>query len=207
MSKDIVKALVTKKFSEAKDLVFQSLYAKTALAMDDARMGVASSVFNSSAEQVDESGKAKLRRMRRSQGRAWARGDAEKMTSMGTAIRDKTKKEDKKDINRTGSVQNMTNKRADSNRKRLGIGEGTYAVPASPAEQDRVVEDVMDDAAKKATRKSLGKLADKATKFISGSSYGKAMGKYLNAHDKAEKRAASPYIRYTAKGGRVIKAK
>jgi hypothetical protein len=54
MSKDIVKALVTKKFSEAKDLVFQSLYAKTALAMDDARMGVASSVFNAPAEQVEE---------------------------------------------------------------------------------------------------------------------------------------------------------
>ena len=54
MSKDIVKALVTKKFSEAKELVFQSLYAKTALAMDDARMGVASSVFNAPAEQVEE---------------------------------------------------------------------------------------------------------------------------------------------------------
>ena len=51
MSKDIVKALVTKKFSEAKELVFQSLYAKTALAMDDARMGVASSVFNAPADQ------------------------------------------------------------------------------------------------------------------------------------------------------------
>ena len=133
MSKNIVKALVTKKFSEAKDLVFQSLYAKVALAMDDARMNVASSVFNAPTQQVeevesdeeqielDESGKAKLRRMRRSQGRAWERGDAEKMTSMGKSIVDKSKKEDQKDINRTGSVRNMTNKRAASNRKRLGI--------------------------------------------------------------------------------------
>ena len=54
MSKNIVKALVTKKFSEAKDLVFQSLYAKVALAMDDARMNVASSVFNAPTEQVEE---------------------------------------------------------------------------------------------------------------------------------------------------------
>ena len=54
MSKDIVKALVTKKFSEAKDLVFKSLYAKAALAMDDARLGVASSVFNSPSDETDE---------------------------------------------------------------------------------------------------------------------------------------------------------
>ena len=54
MSKDIVKALVTKKFSEAKELVFQSLYAKTALAMDDARMGVASSVFNAPTDQDED---------------------------------------------------------------------------------------------------------------------------------------------------------
>ena len=54
MSKNIVKALVTKKFSEAKDLVFQSLYAKVALAMDDARMNVASSVFNAPTQQVEE---------------------------------------------------------------------------------------------------------------------------------------------------------
>lgn len=54
MSKDIVKALVTKKFSEAKDLVFQALYAKSALAMDDARMSIASSVFNAPTEQVEE---------------------------------------------------------------------------------------------------------------------------------------------------------
>ena len=54
MSKDIVKSLVTKKFSEAKDLVFQALYAKAALAMDDARLGVASSVFNTPTEQVAE---------------------------------------------------------------------------------------------------------------------------------------------------------
>jgi len=54
MSKNIVKALVTKKFSEAKDLVFKSLYAKAALAMDDARLGVASSVFNSTSDETDE---------------------------------------------------------------------------------------------------------------------------------------------------------
>ena len=54
MSKDIVKALVTKKFSEAKDLVFKSLYAKAALAMDDARLGVASSVFNSPLDETEE---------------------------------------------------------------------------------------------------------------------------------------------------------
>ena len=54
MSKDIVKALITKKFSEAKDLVFKSLYAKAALAMDDARLGVASSVFNSPSDETDE---------------------------------------------------------------------------------------------------------------------------------------------------------
>ena len=54
MSKDIVKALVTKKFSEAKDLVFKSLYAKAALAMDDARLGVASSVFNSPSDETGE---------------------------------------------------------------------------------------------------------------------------------------------------------
>lgn len=116
MSKDIVKALVTKKFSEAKELVFQSLYAKTALAMDDARMGVASSVFNAPAEQVEE--------------------------------------------------------------------------------------DVMDVAAKKATQKSLVKLADRATISPTGNN----MRRWSVADEKATKRAASP-TKYTAKGGRVIKAK
>ena len=53
MSKDIVKSLVTKKFSEAKDLVFQALYAKAALAMDDARLGVASSVFNTPLDEEE----------------------------------------------------------------------------------------------------------------------------------------------------------
>ncbi len=164
MSKDIVKALVTKKFSEAKELVFQSLYAKTALAMDDARMGVASSVFNAPSEQVDE----------------------------GTGVP-------------AGASKEKMEAARKANPYRVKLGKGRPA-GASPADQDRFVEDVMDVKAEVATKRRIGVLANRATKFISGSSYGKAMGKYLNAHSRAQRRRESP-IRYTAKGGRVIKAK
>ena len=54
MNKQIIQALALKNFSEAKQLVFKFLYAKSALALDEARLEVASSVFNT-LEEVDES--------------------------------------------------------------------------------------------------------------------------------------------------------
>jgi hypothetical protein len=45
-NKLIAKALLNKSFSEAKELVFKSLYAKSSLALDEARYDVANSVFN-----------------------------------------------------------------------------------------------------------------------------------------------------------------
>lgn len=54
MNKQIVKALALKNFSEAKELVFKSLYAKSALALDEARIEVANGVFNNAEEETEE---------------------------------------------------------------------------------------------------------------------------------------------------------
>mgnify|MGYP006893304679 FL=1 len=54
MNKQIVKALALKNFSEAKELVFKSLYAKSALALDEARLEVANGVFNNAEEETEE---------------------------------------------------------------------------------------------------------------------------------------------------------
>ena len=45
-NKLIAKALLNKSFSEAKELVFKSLYAKSSLALDEARYAVANAIFN-----------------------------------------------------------------------------------------------------------------------------------------------------------------
>ena len=76
-------------------------------------------------EQVDEAGQAKLYRMRYSHGRAWRRGDKKKQDAMGVATYDKQKKEDAKDLNRTGSAFGMRVKRLAGNRKKMGYSEST----------------------------------------------------------------------------------
>ena len=76
-------------------------------------------------EQVDEAGQAKLYRMRYSHGRAWRRGDKKKQDAMGVATYDKQKKEDAKDLNRTGSAFGMRVKRLAGNRKAMGYSEST----------------------------------------------------------------------------------
>lgn len=45
-NKRIARAMLNKSFAEAKELVFKSLYAKSSLALDEARYAVANSVFN-----------------------------------------------------------------------------------------------------------------------------------------------------------------
>lgn len=45
-TKHIAKAVLNKSFAEAKELVFKSLYARASLALDEARLEVAQSVFN-----------------------------------------------------------------------------------------------------------------------------------------------------------------
>jgi hypothetical protein len=45
-NKKIVKALLEKNYVDAKESVFKSLYAKSSLALDEARYDVANSVFN-----------------------------------------------------------------------------------------------------------------------------------------------------------------
>jgi hypothetical protein len=45
-TKRIAKAVLNKSFAEAKELVFKALYAKSSLALDEARLEVANSVFN-----------------------------------------------------------------------------------------------------------------------------------------------------------------
>lgn len=52
-NKLIAKALLNKSFSEAKELVFKSLYAKSSLALDEARYEVANSVFNEAKKTPD----------------------------------------------------------------------------------------------------------------------------------------------------------
>ena len=54
MNKKIIQALALKNFSEAKELVFKSLYAKSALALDEARIEVANGVFNNTEEETEE---------------------------------------------------------------------------------------------------------------------------------------------------------
>jgi hypothetical protein len=54
-NKLIAKALLNKSFSEAKELVFKSLYAKSSLALDEARYDVANSVFNE-AKTIPDTG-------------------------------------------------------------------------------------------------------------------------------------------------------
>lgn len=46
INKKIVKSLLEKNYSEMKDLVFKSLYAKASLLMDEERMAVADVLFN-----------------------------------------------------------------------------------------------------------------------------------------------------------------
>ena len=52
-NKLIAKALLNKSFAEAKELVFKSLYAKSSLALDEARYEVANSVFNEAKKTPD----------------------------------------------------------------------------------------------------------------------------------------------------------
>ena len=52
-NKLIAKALLNKSFAEAKELVFKSLYAKSSLALDEARFAVANGVFNEAKTAPD----------------------------------------------------------------------------------------------------------------------------------------------------------
>ena len=87
------------------------------------KIGQAERKLKEDVEQVDEAGQAKLYRMRYSHGRAWRRGDKKKQDTMGVATYDKQKKEDAKDLNRTGSAFGMRVKRLAGNRKAMGYSE------------------------------------------------------------------------------------
>ena len=87
------------------------------------KIGQAERKLGEDVEQVDEAGQAKLYRMRYSHGRAWRRGDKKKQDAMGVATYDKQKKEDAKDLNRTGSAFGMRVKRLAGNRKAMGYSE------------------------------------------------------------------------------------
>lgn len=54
INKKIVQSIVNKSFTEAKDLVFKSMYAKASLALDDARFVVTNSVFNEVEADLEE---------------------------------------------------------------------------------------------------------------------------------------------------------
>ena len=53
MNKQIARALVLKNFTEAKGLIFGSLYAKSSLAMDEARYEITKSMFNAPEESEE----------------------------------------------------------------------------------------------------------------------------------------------------------
>jgi hypothetical protein len=110
-----------KKFYE-KDMPNQILRARLE---DRKRTAAAKNSVKEDVEQVDEAGQAKLYRMRYSHGRAWRRGDKKKQDAMGIATYDKQKKEDAKDLNRTGSAFGMRVKRLAGNRKAMGYSEST----------------------------------------------------------------------------------
>lgn len=52
INKKIVKSLLEKNYSEMKDLVFKSLYAKASLLMDEERVAVADVLFNEGTSGV-----------------------------------------------------------------------------------------------------------------------------------------------------------
>ena len=54
MHRKIIQSIMLEKFAKAKELVFKSLYAKSALSLDEARRGVASFVFNTLEEEEEE---------------------------------------------------------------------------------------------------------------------------------------------------------
>ena len=100
---------------------------QTQKAKNGKKIGAARTIaaVSEDVEQVDEAGQAKLYRMRYSHGRAWRRGDKKKQDTMGVATYDKQKKEDAKDLNRTGSAFGMRVKRLAGNRKAMGYSEST----------------------------------------------------------------------------------
>jgi hypothetical protein len=54
-NKRIARAMLNKSFAEAKELVFKSLYAKSSLALDEARYAVANAIFNeANVDEMDE---------------------------------------------------------------------------------------------------------------------------------------------------------
>jgi hypothetical protein len=53
-NREIVKALLQKDYATVKAGVFNALYAKASLALDEARFAVANGVFNEATEQLDE---------------------------------------------------------------------------------------------------------------------------------------------------------
>ena len=108
------------KFYE-KDMPNQIMRAR----LEDRKRTAAKNSVKEDVEQVDEAGQAKLYRMRYSHGRAWRRGDKKKQDAMGVATYDKQKKEDAKDLNRTGSAFGMRVKRLAGNRKAMGYSEST----------------------------------------------------------------------------------
>ncbi len=94
---------------------------------DRKRTAAAKNSVKEDVEQVDEAGQAKLYRMRYSHGRAWRRGDKKKQDAMGVATYDKQKKEDAKDLRRTGSAFGMRVKRLAGNRKAMGYSESALS--------------------------------------------------------------------------------
>ena len=52
INKRIARAMLNKSFAEAKELVFKSLYAKSSLALDEARYAVANAIFNEAKKRT-----------------------------------------------------------------------------------------------------------------------------------------------------------
>ena len=129
LSKPLLKRYVAKRGSQLSSMMYGSgknYNSLTGKKQANAVKGIKKAMgVKEDVEQVDEAGQAKLYRMRYSHGRAWRRGDKKKQDAMGVATYDKQKKEDAKDLNRTGSAFGMRVKRLAGNRKAMGYSEST----------------------------------------------------------------------------------
>lgn len=81
INKRIARAMLNKSFAEAKELVFKSLYAKSSLALDEARYTVANAIFNEA--ELDEMAMTKARENQL--GRKMVKQSTAQMRSFGTS--------------------------------------------------------------------------------------------------------------------------
>ena len=109
INKRIARAMLNKSFAEAKELVFKSLYAKSSLALDEARYTVANAIFNEA--ELDEMAMTKARENQL--GRKMVTQSTAQMRSFGTS-------KHPSEYRKSGELQKQYDKE-DKSKKTYGI--------------------------------------------------------------------------------------